>query len=248
MRSSSIPRSLILVASAALSFGACATQTDPGGTGATSMPAATAAGAPSSAASAGMTGAAAAAGKPATGATAGGTPTATGTGGTTATATAGTPATATAGAAATPAGAAGMSAAAAGTSGGAAGGGAAMGGAPTFTRVYEEVLTGTGCSVGACHGSAMAASRLGLADKTDAYMQLIGIKAMGMPNPGSMGTGCKDMDFVRVKAGDPDNSLLVQKLENKQKCGDAMPPPTGMLKPEVIKLVRDWIMAGAKND
>jgi hypothetical protein len=70
---------------------------------------------------------------------------------------------------------------------------------------------------------------------------------MGMPGAGSTGTGCNGMDFVRVKAGDPDNSLLVQKLEGKQKCGMEM-PIGGMLKPEQIKLVRDWIMAGAKND
>lgn len=70
---------------------------------------------------------------------------------------------------------------------------------------------------------------------------------MGTPSPGSMGTGCMGMDIVRVKAGDPDNSLLVQKIENKQTCGMSMPPGSTP-KPEHVKLIRDWIMAGAKND
>jgi hypothetical protein len=93
----------------------------------------------------------------------------------------------------------------------------------------------------------MAPSKLGLVDKAATYKELVGVKAMGNKPPGSMGTGCSGMDVVRVKAGDPDSSLLVQKLEGKQTCGTVM-PPSGMLKPEQIKLVRDWIMAGAKDD
>jgi hypothetical protein len=113
--------------------------------------------------------------------------------------------------------------------------------------VFEEVLTGTGCAVSACHGSAMGPSKLGLADKTDAYMGLVGVMAMGAAGPGAAGGGCAGMPITRVKAMDPDNSLLVQKLENKQTCGAQM-PPGGMIKPDQLKLVRDWIMAGAKND
>jgi hypothetical protein len=94
----------------------------------------------------------------------------------------------------------------------------------------------------------MAPSKLGLSDKADAYMQLVGIKAMGNMGPGAMtGGGCAGMDFERVKASDPDKSLLVLKLEAKQTCGMQM-PPGGTLKPDQLKLVRDWITAGAKND
>jgi hypothetical protein len=240
MRSSSIPRSLIIIASAALTFGACG-ETSTDGTGMTGGPATGAAGAPSSggAAGGGTTPGAGAAGKPAGAA---GTPAAvSGTAGSgTATGAAGTPATGAAGG-----GAAGTPAAGA-AGGGAAGGGAAAGGPVTFTQVHEMILVGTGCSVGACHGSAMAPSRLGLADKMEAYTGLVGTKAMG--NAGPMpGGGCAGMDFERVKAGDPAASLLVQKLEKTQTCGKEM-PIGGMLKPEQIKMVRDWITAGAKND
>jgi hypothetical protein len=79
------------------------------------------------------------------------------------------------------------------------------------------------------------------------YAELMGIKAMGMQPTGTMGTGCAGMDVMRVKAGDPAASLLIQKLEGTQTCGNTM-PPSGMLKPDQIKLVRDWITAGAKND
>ena len=53
--------------------------------------------------------------------------------------------------------------------------------------------------------------------------------------------------LVRFKANDPDNSLLMQKLQGQQTCGSAM-PPGGMLKPDELQLVHDWIAAGAKND
>jgi hypothetical protein len=114
--------------------------------------------------------------------------------------------------------------------------------------VHEQVLT-AGCASPACHGNSSGPSKLGFADKMDAYTGLVGMKAMGMRAPGSMGPdmGCAGMAIDRVKAGDPDNSLLVQKLEKTQKCGDQMPPGS-MLKPEQIKLVRDWVKAGAMND
>lgn len=256
MRCSSIPKSLILVASVALTFGACGVdQTLPGGAGATPPPTMGAA-AGSTAAGAGMTGAAAAAGKtgtttsPATGAAGGGTSTVTGASAGSkapATASAGTTGAAT-GSAGTPAtgGAAGAVAAGA-AGGGAAGGGAAAGGAVTFTKVHEDVLTGAGCATPSCHSNAQGTSKLGFADKDDAYMGLVGVMAMGTAGPGSMTGGCMGMPVTRVKAGDPASSLLVQKLEAKQTCGAQM-PPGGSIKPELIQEVKDWIMAGAKND
>ncbi len=60
-----------------------------------------------------------------------------------------------------------------------------------------------------------------------------------------------------VVAGDPESSYVILKLEGKQdteaakcpsmKCGTVMPPDDPL--PEAqIKVFRDWIMAGAKND
>lgn len=240
MRSPLIPTSLIVLVGAALCASACGdSQTDPGGSGAAGSPATPTAGS--------GTGAAAGSSAMSTAGTSGGAAGSTtmGTAGSgTSTGTAGMSATAGGGAAGM--GTAGMAAAA----GGGAAGMDAASMEPTFTRVFDEIFLTTGCAApGSCHGSAQGPSKLGLGDQMEAYDGLVGVMAMGMPTPGDtsgimtcMGTGIE-----RVKAGDPDNSLLVQKLENKQTCGAQM-PPGGMLKPDQIKLVRDWIMAGAKND
>jgi hypothetical protein len=77
-------------------------------------------------------------------------------------------------------------------------------------------------------------------------MNLVGVMAMGMNTMGGM-TNCVDSGLMRVKAGDPDNSLLVQKVSGSPPCGIAM-PPGGMIKPENLTLLRTWIQNGANND
>jgi hypothetical protein len=155
-------------------------------------------------------------------------------------ASAGTPATGGSVATTGSAGAAGSPPAASAGAGGAAAGGA------TFTEVFN--LLAGGCATGGyCHAAGGGTSKLPLVDQAGAYMALVGTPAMGMPAPGSGKTGCGMSMIERVKAGDPDNSLLMQKLEGKQTCGDVM-PPGGSLIPSELKLVRDWIAAGAKDD
>jgi hypothetical protein len=56
---------------------------------------------------------------------------------------------------------------------------------------------------------------------------------------------CKDM--TRVTPGDPMKSLLYLKLSSMQTCGMPMPPGTP-LSAEIVSMIRDWIMAGAKDD
>ena len=134
----------------------------------------------------------------------------------------------------------------AGTLAGSAGAPAAAGGRVTYTAVFA-LLSG-GCATGGyCHASTGGLSKLSLNDRAKSYMDLVGVTAMGMGMPGSMAGGCMTSRIVRVKPGDPDNSLLMQKLEGKQTCGTVM-PPGGMLLPDELKLVRDWITAGAKDD
>lgn len=119
-------------------------------------------------------------------------------------------------------------------------GGSASGGAVTFKMVFDNIIVETGCaSGGACH-QGMAAGKLQMIDEDATYMSLVGMMAMGT----SMMGNCSDAMIMRVKAGDPDNSLLVQKLEAKQKCGMSM-PPGGKLTDVQLKLVRDWVMMGA---
>lgn len=52
-----------------------------------------------------------------------------------------------------------------------------------------------------------------------------------------------------VIPGDPDNSLLVQKISGTHEEGDAMPPPPLRgLQEELIQLIIDWIAAGAPDN
>lgn len=246
----------------AAAIAACASDSDPAeGTMTGTMtstpsqtagsPATTTAG--TSAASAGS--AAAAAGRPATG-TAGTPGAATGTAGSTAAA-AGSSAGAagsSAGAAGSSAGAAGSSAGAAGSgsdpaasggeagsSGGAAGGGATAGGA-TFTQVFDAMFASSaavGC--GACHGTGpnpnLNGGLGGLMTKEAAYEALVGKT--------SSSAMCSGETYV--KAGDPEGSLLYQKVAAAPMCGMRM-PPGGMVPASDVELLKNWIMAGAMND
>ncbi|MEJ2448362.1 MAG: hypothetical protein P8Y37_10565, partial [Anaerolineales bacterium] len=50
-----------------------------------------------------------------------------------------------------------------------------------------------------------------------------------------------------VIPGDPDNSLLAQKLLDNQEIGGVM-PPGGKLPDPIIQLFLDWIAAGAPDN
>ncbi|MET0391430.1 MAG: hypothetical protein ABW321_35980 [Polyangiales bacterium] len=170
----------------------------------------------------------------------------------------GAAATAGGGAAAAGGGMAGTSAAAgaggnAGPSAGsaAAGGSAAASGAPTFSRVWTEVLMPKGCTGQYCHGAGMGGLKLG--SQAEAYTNLVGVAASGPM--------CASSAAVRVKPMDPAGSLLIDKLSHLMPgCGEIMPigaklePSCLSDNPSVcntmaeIALVTAWIEAGAKND
>jgi hypothetical protein len=242
----------------AAAISACATEADPGEsapTGMTTTPAQTGAGAPAASAA----GAAARAGSPAT-ATAGrpasgaaGTPStapasgAAGSAGAKATGAAGSEAGAAgsaaagSGAAGSSSGAAGASSSTAGSSGGAAGGGAATGGV-TFTKVFDAMFASSaaaGC--GSCHGApanpSLNGGLGGLMTKEAAHTALV-----GKMSSSSMCSG-----ETYVTAGDPEGSLLYQKVAAAPMCGMRM-PPGGMVDAVSVELLKGWIMGGAKND
>lgn len=156
------------------------------------------------------------------------------------------------GAATAGSGAAGSGSGAATAGSGAAGSGsAAPSTGPTFTRVWTEVLMIKGCSGEYCHGSGMGG--LMLKNKQGAYDALVNVAAAG--------PACAAKGGKRVVPGMPDASLLLDKLSHTTpSCGDMMPvgaklapnclsmsPPVCTTEAE-IGLVRDWILAGAKND
>jgi hypothetical protein len=119
-------------------------------------------------------------------------------------------------------------------------------GSPTWSAIYGEIVQ-TSCAGPACHSSS-AGGGLVMQTKMDAYTALVGTKAAGMTAGAAPGTNCADVGGIRVVAGDPANSLLVDKIANATpKCGTHM-PPGGMLTAAQIQQVRDWIMAGAMNN
>lgn len=144
---------------------------------------------------------------------------------------------------------AGASGGAAGTSSAAgAGAGQAASGPPTFSRVWNEVILPKGCTGVLCHGGGQG--NLMMTDMPTAYMNLVNAKAAGPL--------CGGSSLLRVKPGDPDASLLLDKLSHMPaSCGETMPIGTKFApncvsnSPAVctteaeLGLVRDWISQGA---
>ncbi|HKP56281.1 MAG TPA: hypothetical protein VJV78_06165 [Polyangiales bacterium] len=157
---------------------------------------------------------------------------------------------ASAGGAGASAGASGGSAGASGSAGAAAGSGAPAGRA-TWTRVWEDVLLLKGCSGQYCHGSGMGG--LSMKDKNDAYRNLVSVAAAG--------PACKAAGGMRVKPSDPNASLLLDKMSHPMpSCGDMMPigaklapnclstTPSVCTTEQELTLVKEWILAGARDD
>jgi hypothetical protein len=151
---------------------------------------------------------------------------------------------------------AGSSGSSAGSSGSSAGSSGASGmdfvpGSATYKAIFKEVFTDTGCNGGAfCHGSGSVTGGLDMTDRDMTYTLLVGVDAAAMSLPTTMPVPphCKDSMKKRVVAGNPDMSLLVEKMEKAMpSCGTLM-PPSGMIPAAKIQQVRTWIMNGAMKD
>lgn len=117
-------------------------------------------------------------------------------------------------------------------------------GSATWSAVFQEVIVNNGCNGGStCHASS-SGGNLVMQTKADSYKALVNVAAMG--NSGT--PTCAASGLRRVVPNDPDNSLLVTKLEQATPaCGTRM-PPGAPLKAEQLKQVRDWVAAGAQDD
>lgn len=115
-------------------------------------------------------------------------------------------------------------------------GGDTGGMAPTFTQVWSSTLEGKCRS---CHDSTGPAGNLNMANKGNAYNNLVGKPAAGAACNG-MGT--------RVVAGNAAMSILYTKVTTPT-CGARMPaggaPALSMTE---TNRIRDWINAGALNN
>ncbi len=116
---------------------------------------------------------------------------------------------------------------------------------PVWSQIYDFVIE-PGCVL--CHSNRdptrLHQSQLDLSTADIAYAALVGVRAMGDHNS----TPCSETGATRVVAGDPDASLLVQKLEGvvadgSPVCGDRM-----IASPAAIAKIRLWIAMGAMDD
>jgi len=103
----------------------------------------------------------------------------------------------------------------------------------TFASIQANIFTPI-CTK--CHAGAGAPEGLQL-DAQHSYSLLVGVPSTESPG------------VLRVKAGDPDSSYIVQKLEGAPGIvGARMPFQGPYLAQSTIDVVRQWITNGAQND
>jgi hypothetical protein len=115
---------------------------------------------------------------------------------------------------------------------------------PTFSSIQREILETTDASGRAactqCHSDAGGRTPSGGMNLRHdiAYATLVGIAVREKPGA------------VRVVAGDPDHSYMVQKLEGTPGIvGERMPRTGGPYLTEgQISIIKRWIETGARND
>jgi len=109
----------------------------------------------------------------------------------------------------------------------------------TFSTIFSQVFTGNGCRSQFCHGA--GAGNLSLATRDAAYAALVGVPASG--------PGCGSSGKLLVAPGNPDASLLYEKISNATpSCGTVMPPSGLAVSEAQLAQVRGWIAAGAPNN
>jgi hypothetical protein len=106
-------------------------------------------------------------------------------------------------------------------------------GEPSLSNDVQPLFTAQ-CALSGCHDVMAGSGELVLLEG-QAYSQLVNVSSILEP-------GRK-----RVLPGDPENSYLIMKLENRQSEGEAM-PLGGSLGAGEIQLIRDWIEKGAKDN
>ncbi|MGE5337462.1 MAG: hypothetical protein ACM3PU_06515 [Gemmatimonadota bacterium] len=100
---------------------------------------------------------------------------------------------------------------------------------PDFQSIQQHVFTPI-CTV--CHAGAGAPQGLRL-DAANSYGLLVGVPSTEVPS------------ILRVEAGNPDNSYLIQKLEGHATVGARMPFGGPYLDAATIAVIRQWITSGA---
>ena len=101
---------------------------------------------------------------------------------------------------------------------------------PTLDQIQAVVFTPS-CS--SCHGGVNPAASLDLSDADTSHLELVGVPSLNQAGA------------ILVIAMDPDNSYLIQKLENAPGIAGGQMPPGTALPQSDIDQIRQWIMDGA---
>lgn len=104
--------------------------------------------------------------------------------------------------------------------------------APTLASIQDNVFTPS-CIISGCHGGLAVGAELRLEPGTSAENLIL------VPSS-------QNSDFIRVIPFDPDNSLLIRKLEDDiPPVGQRMRLGGPFLPQETIDVIRQWILDGA---
>ena len=104
---------------------------------------------------------------------------------------------------------------------------------PTLTQI-QAVIFGPTCATAGCHSGAVPDANLDLSDEATSRANLVGVSTTQLGGAG-----------IRVISGDPDNSYLIQKLENAAGIeGQQMPLGGAPLPQADIDVIRQWITDG----
>lgn len=104
----------------------------------------------------------------------------------------------------------------------------------TLSEIQANIFNRS-CAFSGCHAGASPAAGQNLSEGRS-FSNLVNV-------PSSQNSA-----FIRVLPGDPDNSLLIRKLEGPVPFGSRMPLGRQPLDSEAIQSIRDWISAGALDN
>ncbi len=104
---------------------------------------------------------------------------------------------------------------------------------PNFSEIQSNVFT-PDCATSGCHSGGAPSAGLNL-EAANSYAQLVGIASI------------QDGAILRVNAGSPNSSYLIQKLEGTAAAGNQMPPSAALPQAD-IDVIRQWISDGAIDD
>ena len=106
--------------------------------------------------------------------------------------------------------------------------------AATLASIQANVFDPS-CSGSGCHSGATAPQGLRL-DAANSFTNLVGVPSR------------QNSSFLRVAPGNPDQSYLIQKLEDTASVGERMPLGGPQIPQSTINFVRQWITDGALPD